>query len=151
VPLLISEVESLVIARVAPNNAFGAWILGDMHSRPALVDAAKKSALASFAEATQAEEFMQLPAAWLEELLASDELAISTEEAAFTAIQRWHAAQRPPPDNGVVRTLLSRVRWALMDREYVREHVNAHPMVVANAMILATAFQEAVFGAKPLP
>ena len=151
VPLLISEVESLVMARIAPNNAFGAWLLGDMHSRPALVDAAKKVALASFAEATQAEEFMQLPAAWLEELLASDELAISTEEAAFTAIQRWHAAQRPPPDNGVVRTLLSRVRWALMDREYVREHVNAHPMVVANAMILATAFQEAMFGERPRP
>ena len=112
VALLISEVEGLVVARIAANNAFGAWVLGDMHSRPAIVEAAKKVALASFAEATQAEEFAAISAPWLAELLGSDDLTISTEADAFAALQRWHAAQRPPPDNAVVCTLLSCIRWA---------------------------------------
>lgn len=150
IPLLEKEVERLVVARLAPSNAIGAWILGDMQSCAALVEAAKKVTLAHFAEAIAADEFERLPAPWLEELLASDALVVKAEAEAYEALKRWHTAQSPEPQSETTAKLFRCVRWALLDKDYMRQ-VNADPWVSTNAtsaMIIATAFQDAFHGVK---
>jgi hypothetical protein len=141
--------ETLVAERITPDNALGAWRLGDMHTRPILVEAAKTATLASFAAAVECEDFVQLPAAWLEELLTSDRLVVKDEADVFRALKRWHAAQQPAPDQPAVARLLECVRWAHLDKAFVVEHVNPDPLVTANAMIMATAFQQMAFGVVP--
>lgn len=149
VPLLAAEAERLIRERIGPSNALAAWVLGDMHTLPALVAAAKKVALVSFAEAAATDEFTRLSAAWLEELLASDELVIEREEEVFRALKRWHAAQQPPATDEAVASLLRCVRWARMDKDFVQQHVNTDPMIKTHAMVIAMAYQALAFGTAP--
>lgn len=149
VPLLVAEAERLVIARVTPANAVGAWILADMHTLPDLFAAAKKTIVGAFDAAAAGPDFVQMRAPWLEEVLASDELHVEREADVFEALKGWHDAQRPAPDQEVVARLLRCVRWECMDQAYLQAHVNTDPLIktsAENAMIVAAAFQTAFHG-----
>ena len=114
VPLL-AELEDQVAKRVCAENGFSFLMLGDVLSCPSLVAAAVAAVTASFKEATAAPDFLRVPAAWIEELLADDKLQVKSEEDVFASLKAWHAAQHPPPPAEVVGRLLALVRWPLMD------------------------------------
>jgi hypothetical protein len=71
VPPLLEACENLLVAHLAPNEALVVWELGDQHTLPRLVEAAKAAVAAAFAEVAATDAFARLPAAWLEELLQS--------------------------------------------------------------------------------
>ena len=149
VPALATEAETLVIARITPANAVGASLLADMYDRARLAGAAKKAMLKGFAEVATTDDFERLPAAALESLLSDDELNVATEEDVFRALKRWHAAQRPAPSHETSARLLRLVRWANLSKSFLREHVNADPLVTRHLIVLTEAFQEAAFGSVP--
>ena len=60
------------------------------------------------------EELLSIPAAWLEGLLASDDLEVDDEEIIYDALKRWHAAQQPAPTPEALCRLLALVRWPLI-------------------------------------
>ena len=149
---LLTEVESLVAGRLCAANAVSTWMLGDALTRPALVEAARGAVVSSFAEASAAPDFLRVPAAWLESLLADDGLGVDKEEAVYASLTAWHAAQQPPPAPEEVGRLLSLVRWPLMDKAFIKEQVNSDALVTGHPdghLILLNAFLDSSSGALP--
>eukprot|EP00908_Phaeocystis_cordata_P021292 Transcript_3641.p1 GENE.Transcript_3641~~Transcript_3641.p1 ORF type:complete len:480 (-),score=132.37 Transcript_3641:103-1491(-) len=138
-----------VIKGIDALSCLAVWKTGDALSLPELVQAAQKCAEGAFDTVAASEAFLGVPGPWLEGLLSSDELVIDKEEQVFEALKRWHAAQRPPPSQEVLDKLLALVRWPLMEQRFVAEHVNSDRMVKSGALVVAKAFQDAMYGTRP--
>lgn len=151
VPPLLEACESLLVAHLAPNEALVVWELGDQHTLPRLVEAAKAAVAAAFAEVAATDAFARLPAAWLEELLQSDHIVVKSEQEVFLGLQQWHAAQDPKPSDEALGRLLGCVRWALLDEAFLTGTVNSSRLFATaeHAMIMAAALQQALFRSKP--
>lgn len=151
VPPLLEACENLLVAHLAPNEALVVWELGDQHTLPRLVEAAKAAVAAAFAEVAATDAFARLPAAWLEELLQSDHIVVKSEQEVFLGLQQWHAAQDPKPSDEALGRLLGCVRWALLDEAFLTGTVNSSRLFATaeHAMIMAAALQQALFRSKP--
>jgi hypothetical protein len=151
VPPLLEACENLLVAHLAPNEALVVWELGDQHTLPRLVEAAKAAVAAAFAEVAATDAFARLPAAWLEELLQSDHIVVKSEQEVFLGLQQWHAAQDPKPSDEALGRLLGCVRWALLDEAFLIGTVNSSRLFATaeHAMIMAAALQQALFRSKP--
>ena len=151
VPPLLEACENLLVAHLAPNEALVVWELGDQHTLPRLVEAAKAAVAAAFAEVAATDAFARLPAAWLEELLQSDHIVVKSEQEVFLGLQQWHAAQDPKPSDEALGRLLGCVRWALLDEAFLTGTVNSSGLFATaeHAMIMAAALQQALFRSKP--
>jgi hypothetical protein len=151
VPLL-AEVEQLVLGRLCATNAISTWMLGDALTCPALVDAARGAVLKSFTKASATPDFLRVPAAWLESLLADDKLEVKQEEDVYASLKAWHAAKQPPPTADIVERLLALVRWPLMDESFINESVLSDALVTRHsggAMVLLDAFKTVAYGRRP--
>jgi len=150
---LLEACEELVIERLSPADCLQMWELGDSFMRPRIVEVARAAANASFPQVAEAASFERLPAAWLEELLASDGLGAKDEASVFTSLERWHAAQSPAPEADVLARLLGCVRWAWLDQTFLQEHATASPLLEqrGHLMIMTKAIVEAMHGPKPKP
>ena len=151
VPPLLEACENLLVAHLAPNEALAVWELGDQHTLPRLVEAAKAAVAAAFAEVAATDAFARLPASWLEELLQSDHIVVKSEQEVFLGLQQWHAAQDPKPSDEALGRLLGCVRWALLDEAFLTGTVNSSGLFATaeHAMIMAAALQQALFRSKP--
>ena len=131
-----------VVARLDSSNCLDAWNVGEHLGIAELSAGAKKVALKSFSPDFAAlPAFAAMPASLLEELLASDELAIKQEKITLEALERWVAAQADPPAHEVTARLISHVRFAHIDGS---TDVEASPLVQRHPMILAGAYREAL-------
>ena len=151
---LETQLVAHITERIDPAACLEVWKAGDALSLPAVVEAAQKCAREAFVEVAGQDAWPGVPTPWLECLLASDELAVDKEEQVFEAVTRWHAAQRPPPSLEALDRLLALVRWPLMEQGFVAERVNTSPLVTSHpggALAVATAFQAALYGARPTP
>jgi hypothetical protein len=82
-------------------------------------------------------------------VLGDDDLVVEAEEDVFRALKRWHASQQRAPGQEVTARLLRLLRWAHMEKAFLREHVNGDPLVAPHLIVLTEAFQDAAFGAMP--
>ena len=146
---LIEKAEAVMIERLQPSRAVSAWVLGDLLTRPKLVSAATLVVKESFGEVAAADDFVELPAPALLELLACDEIAAESEEDVYRAVLKWHAAQTPAPSHETEERLLRCVRWPLLASSFVAEHVNMSALVGRHWQLMAVAFQQASYGEKP--
>ena len=132
---------------LAPENALGAWALGDQLAAPALATAAKETALARFEEL--GESLSSAPLAKVQALLADERLEAKSEEAVFSAAKRWAEAQQPAPAEGELLGLMRHVRFACMRHEFVLNTVKPWPQLDTKAgkdMLI-----EATLGVAPVP
>ena len=132
---------------LAPENALGAWALGDQLAAPALATAAKETALARFDEL--GESLSSAPLAKVQALLADERLEAKSEEAVFSAAKRWAEAQQPAPAEGELLGLMRHVRFACMRHEFVLNTVKPWPQLDTKAgkdMLI-----EATLGVAPVP
>ena len=151
VPTLAETVKGLITERIGSFGAFGIWQLGDRFALSDLIGAAKMRVQLAFEEATSTDDFLSAPASWLEDLLASDEIYVRSEDAVFHALRRWQAAQ-PDLPQAALSHLLSLVRWPLMSRQSTDEIIGDAATLMGHpdgAMILLRAFQGVAYGAMP--
>ena len=149
---LTNATLNLLIARLSPASCIETWRMGDVMSLPSLAHRAKLFALKHLSEVSAQDSFATLPAAWLHELLRSDELAVAGEQVVYHALQQWYGLQQPSAvAMSDLDLLLRTVRWALLPQETAKE-ANGDPMVRASAdgmAIVAVSFQDALFGRPP--
>jgi hypothetical protein len=149
---LTNATLNLLIARLSPASCIQTWRMGDVLSLPSLANAAKLFALKHLSEVSAQDSFATLPAAWLHELLRSDDLVVAGEQVVYHALQQWYGLQQPSAvAMSDLDLLLRTVRWALLPQETANEAIG-DPMVRATAdgmAIVAVSFQDALFGRPP--
>lgn len=87
---------------------------------------------------TRCREFLDMPVAFLQELLSSDELNVHHEDDLLHAIHRWHM-RVPPVNDGVMLGLLSCVRVGLCGRAALDKARKRLP-----ALAQSPAFRQAI-------
>ena len=138
---LESSAATALASRLAPSNCLQLWGLADdLTTVPELAEAAQEAALKGFEELgdTLVEE------ASLEQvqaLVADERLTVKSEEAVFTAVQRFVEAQRP--EEAAVLGLLRHLRFPLMGREFFLQRVRSWTMlqtVAGQQLLVDTTF-----------
>ena len=140
-------------SRLAASNALAVWELADRIGRlPRLAEAAAKAARANFGEVVAGGEAWT--ASIVRSLLEDDRLRAS-EEDVYRAGVTWLQAHDPPPGEEEVAALLSRVRFALLPREFLNGVVMGEPLLdtrVGKQMLLeAPGLAIMSTGARPRP
>ena len=142
-------------SRLAASNALAVWELADRIGRlPRLAEAAAKAARANFGEVVAGgEAWTAAPASIVRSLLEDDRLRASEEEV-YRAGVTWLQAHDPPPGEEEVAALLSRVRFALLPREFLNGVVMEEPLLdtrVGKQMLLEAPGLAIMSTARPRP
>ena len=148
---LLEKTEEAIVNGLTLTTSLSALALGELHSRPKIVDAALAMVKENFINLTHhlRSEFVTLSADMLDELLKSDHLGVACEKDVVLVLLRWLDAQKKTPAMEIEERLLSRIRWARLELAFLREHLNPHPVMLRHAMAMATLFQQALFEPKP--
>lgn len=133
------EVSSLLVAggrflesQLTAENACAYWTGAVELGRPIelapVVDACQACIHGGFSIATNADAFLALPAALLDEILQSNEIC-AEEVDVFRALMRWERAQPRAHDGDRLAPLLQRVRFKLISPLDLAETVKGEPLV----------------------
>ncbi len=114
-----------------PGNCLGIMDFADLHSCQELLQEAQKYARKHFPEVKQSEEFTQLKAASVAELISSNELGVLSEEDVFEAVILW---VKHDPENRVeyLPQLIEHVRYELLSSNFVRKDVAEEDLLKSN-------------------
>jgi kelch-like protein 2/3 len=94
----------------------------DLHSCPDLLNESQRFARKHFPEVRMSEEFIQLPASNVIELISSNELGVLSEEDVFEAIMQWVNHDRDTRMQDLP-SLVQQVRYQLLPHNYIVKHV----------------------------
>jgi len=132
---LQAAVEHELIERLSPENVWTTLTLSDQHELAKLRAAALFTAAEQFTAASRSADFVTVPQARLEQLLADDKLQVEKEEEVFDAIIRWLRAQPGGAVNDEKTTvaLLQHARFPCMKYEYIQSHVQQEPLMQSAA------------------
>jgi len=152
---LLEAAAEAYVSRLAASNALAVWELADRIGRlPRLAEAAAKAACANFGEVVAGgEAWTAAPASIVRSLLEDDRLRASEEEV-YRAGVAWLQAHDPPPGEEEVAALLSRVRFALLPREFLNGVVMEEPLLdtrVGKQMLLEAPGLAIMSTARPRP
>ncbi|MGH0146819.1 UNVERIFIED_CONTAM: hypothetical protein FKN15_024069 [Acipenser sinensis] len=111
-----------------PCNCLGIQRFADTHSLKHLASHCRTYAQQNFTDVAQHEEFLDLPRDELVEIISSDELVVSKEEAVFEAVMRWvyHDVDYRRP---MLKELLHHVRMPLLHPNYFVQTVEGDQII----------------------
>ncbi|XP_028283314.1 kelch-like protein 10 [Parambassis ranga] len=113
------------------DNCIGIWQLTKTYHAPELHLKAFHYVLSHFEEVVFGEEFLQLSAQDVIDIISSDNLNVRQEAAVFEAIIRW-ITHEPQEREGYTDLLLSEVRLSMMPTEYIQSHVLSNKLLTDN-------------------
>jgi len=147
IPELQAATQRAIVDRLTADSVVDAWEFAETFSLTPMATEVKSVALNLFDDLAKSATFSRLPAKRLDELLASDELAIKDELTALQALEAWHGAQATPPPSDVAQALLTKVRFPLMkaDAAFRKEVIEKSPVVQRHPMVLVEAYREEHF------
>ena len=114
-----------------PSNCLGIRRFADVHSCMDLLEASHAYTEQHFSEIVHGEEFLNLPAMQICELISSDQLTVPSEEKVFEAVVSWveHNAEERQE---YFAQLMEHVRLPLLSREYLVERVESEYLIKRN-------------------
>ncbi|KAK3287370.1 hypothetical protein CYMTET_5117 [Cymbomonas tetramitiformis] len=125
---LIDLCANAIAERISLHSCVGAWALAERHELPSLAVAAQAQTRACFGD-LPLKALVVIEHHMLCALLADDQLVVQSEELLFEAVERWYAAQSPPPTADATAELVERIRFPLMGQTFVNDKVLAAPMM----------------------
>ncbi|XP_028278028.1 kelch-like protein 10 [Parambassis ranga] len=137
---------------LCPDNCVGIWQFTKTYHAPELHLKAFHYVLSHFEEVAFGEEFLQLSAQDVIDIISSDDLNVRQEAAVFEAIIRW-ITHEPQEREGYAAFLLSEVRLSMMPTEYIQSHVLSNKLVTDNlacqAMVSEVIEYKDIFLGRP--
>lgn len=109
-------------------SCIGILNLAESHALPALQSTAQDYITSQFSQVVQQQDFLELPADSLENVLQRDDLNVKCEECVFEALMRWVRAQQDERSPLLAR-LLQHVRLPLLEPAYFVEKVESDELV----------------------
>ncbi|MBN3313788.1 KLH10 protein, partial [Atractosteus spatula] len=110
-------------------NCIGICQFADFYHCPGLRRKAYLFILHHFEEVVKvSQEFLELSAGQLRDIIEKDDLNVKQEDVVFEAILRW-IAQAPSERQACISVLLPKVRMALMNAEYFMNNVKNNELV----------------------
>ncbi|CAH8490674.1 unnamed protein product [Dicrocoelium dendriticum] len=118
-------------SQLHPSNCLGIQRFADLHDCPDLLAYSRRFTEQHFGELLQQDdEFLALTADQLEQLISSDQLAVS-EDQVFEAVLRWIAHDSDTRQRSA-RRLCGHVRFALFPRDYLVRLSQSEVFLTAN-------------------
>lgn len=113
------------------SNCLGFMAFADLHSCPDLLMESQRYARKHFPEVRMSEEFIQLTAPSVVDLISSNELGVLSEEDVFEAVIQWvdHDRKGRMED---LPNLLKQVRYQLLPHNYIVKHVVENELLNCN-------------------
>lgn len=114
-----------------PSNCLGIRAFADLHGCLELLSYADSYTEQHFVEVVESEEFLALSPSQVCKLIASDKLAVSSEEKVFEAVMAWvnnDLANR----QDFLPELMEQVRLPLLSQEYLVLRVEEEPLLKSN-------------------
>ncbi|KAM4579495.1 kelch-like protein 10 [Fundulus diaphanus] len=111
-----------------PENCIQTWRYATAYLQQELRSKAFSYILKHFEEVVRCDEFLELSADELADIIEKDNLTVRKESEVYEAIVRWtsHALQEREAH---FPALLAKVRLALLNIEYIRDNLLPHPLV----------------------
>ncbi|XP_028272757.1 kelch-like protein 10, partial [Parambassis ranga] len=114
---------------LCPNNCVGIWQFTKTYHTPELHLKAFHYVLSHFEAVVFCEEFMQLSAQDVIDIISRDNLNVRQEAPVFEAIIRW-ITHEPQEREGYAYLLLSEVRLSMMPTEYIQSYVLPNKLIL---------------------
>lgn len=117
--------------QLCATNCLGVRFFADTHSCTELKEAAHSYAQQNFLDVQESEEFLELSANGLIELVKSEELNVQSEEQVYESVMKWveHSVTERSPKLSLV---LEHVRLPLVEREYLVSKIGVEPLIRQN-------------------
>ncbi|KAM3595970.1 uncharacterized protein V6R79_006114 [Siganus canaliculatus] len=120
------------------DNCISIWHFTDVCFSPELQQKAYHFIVDHFEDVVLGEEFQQLTAQELSDIINRDDLGVKREDVVFEAVIRWvgHATEEREKH---LADLLSKVRMAFLKTDYITMNVRCHELVKKNPVCLQMA------------
>eukprot|EP00061_Rhincodon_typus_P007113 g28457.t1 len=128
---MVDACASFLMDAVHPDNCVGILRLADTHSLDSLRRRVQSYIIQNFPQVLNNEEFLELPAEILSDILRSDELHVTDEEQVFETVIRW-VRYRELERLHQLPQVLRHVRLPLLDPWYFVEQVEGDELVRQN-------------------
>ncbi|XP_067908284.1 kelch-like protein 40b [Heterodontus francisci] len=130
IPSIFTVCISYLQKRLGLSNCLAIFRLGLMLDCPRLAVAARDFACEHFNLISKDQDFLQLTPNEMIAIIASDSLNVEKEEVVFEAVISWAAHEESHVK--ALPELFDCIRFCLMPKEYLKEHVEANQMVKSN-------------------
>ncbi|GCB60537.1 hypothetical protein scyTo_0014187 [Scyliorhinus torazame] len=130
-PRMVDACASFLMEALHPDNCVGILRLADTHALDNLRRRVENYIIQNFPQVLTHEEFLELPAEILSDILRSDELYVTDEEQVFETVTRW-VRHREPERRLQLFQVLKHVRLPLLDPWYFVEQVEGDEIVRQN-------------------
>ena len=110
------------------SNCLGIMAFADLHSCSNLFTESQRFARKHFPEVRMSEEFIQLSAHNVADLISSSDLGVLSEEDVFEAVIQWVSHDRKTRDDHLP-TLIKCVRYYLLTQNYLLKHVSENKLL----------------------
>uniref|UniRef100_A0A8D0GIH3 Kelch like family member 6 n=1 Tax=Sphenodon punctatus TaxID=8508 RepID=A0A8D0GIH3_SPHPU len=125
---MVDACASFLTESLHPENCVGILRLADTHSLDSLKQQVQGYIIQNFTQVLNYEEFMELPADVLYNILKSDDLYVTEEAQVFETVMSW-VHYKEPERLPLLPYVLENVRLPLLDPWYFVEMVEADPFV----------------------
>ena len=114
-----------------PSNCLGFMAFADLHSCSNLLNESQRYSRKHFPEVRMSEEFIQLSADNVIDLISSSDLGVKSEEDVFEAVIQWVSHDREKRST-YLPTLLNQVRYQVLTDNYILKHVSDNELLQGN-------------------
>ncbi|KAM7384374.1 hypothetical protein PAMA_011635 [Pampus argenteus] len=127
--------------QLCPKNCIGIWRFTKTFSSFELQRKAYRYIIEHFEDVISSKEFLQLTVQDLADIIEKDDLSVKNETTVYEAVLYW-IAHAPKDRGGHIAVLLSKVRLALTDTEYIRMNVMSNELVKNTCLPMITDAME---------
>lgn len=136
IPSIFTVCVSFLQKRLCLSNCLAIFRLGLMLDCARLAVAARDFICDRFVLVSRDEEFYQLSPDELIALISSDSLNIEKEESVFEVVMKWASAKGQEGRVQALPVVFESIRFRLMDKDYLRNHVEKHTLVKSSPDLL---------------
>lgn len=129
---LIKQLELAICSSVDAGTCLGFWSLAEKLSLDELAKKAKAAAVVGFSSIASSEEFVALTLERIIELTQDDGLVVRKEEEVYESVLKWTKAQHIALSKEEQEKLHACVRYPLMNKKFIMDHVLMEPLLVEN-------------------
>ncbi|KAG1675530.1 Kelch-like protein 17 [Nymphon striatum] len=115
-----------------PTNCLGIRKFADVHSCSSLLSTANGFALLHFAKVTETEEFLNLTANEIMQIITNDNINVSSEDEVYRACINWIKFDINSREQFLSKQLLNCVRFPLMTKDSLMDIVANEPLLRLN-------------------
>jgi len=118
-------------SQLHPSNCLGIIAFADLHSCSSLLTESQRFSRKHFPEVRMSDEFIQLPADNVIDLVSSSDLNVKSEEDVFEAVIQWVSHDRESRLSHLP-TLLNQVHYQELSNGYILKHVSDNELLKDN-------------------